>query len=95
MKVKKKAKRKSKRSVRFLRFGSELFFLSAILYLGSSLFLRTYNNGIASSISVMNNEIIVVEKQNDCARADVRTLTAQNGVTTAADGRPALAETIK
>lgn len=73
-------KKKQKKHFNVLRFTALLFLFSGILYLGSSLFLRSYNNALSTKTQSINSEIATIETQNDAVKVDIQTLSSSDRV---------------
>lgn len=63
-----------------MRFAVLLFFFSAILYLGSSLFLRSYNNSLSTKKQSIDSQIATIETQNDAVQVEIQTLSSSDRV---------------
>ena len=57
-----------------------LFLFSALLFLASSLFLRSYNNELSSRKQRINSEIAVLETQNDAIEVEISRLVSAERV---------------
>lgn len=73
-------KKKQKKHFNFLRFAALLFLFSGILYLGSSLFLRSYNNALSTKAQAIDSQIATIETQNDAVKVDIQTLSSSDRV---------------
>ncbi len=73
-------KRKKKKSLKTLTFSVTLFLFSALLYLASSLFLRSYNNELSSRKQQITSEIAVLETQNDAIEVEISRLASAERV---------------
>ena len=73
-------RKKGKKKLNLLSFAVLLFGFSAFLYLGSSLFLRSYNNELSSRKQQINSEIAVLETQNDAIEVEISQLASAERV---------------
>ena len=73
-------RKKGKKKLNLLSFAVLLFGFSAFLYLGSSLFLRSYNNELSSRRQQINSEIAVLETQNDAIEVEISQLASAERV---------------
>ena len=73
-------KKKHRKHFSFMRFAVLLFFFSAILYLGSALFLRSYNNSLSTKKQSIDAQIATVETQNDAVQVEIQTLSSSDRV---------------
>ncbi len=72
-------KRKTRR-IKLHGFTVILFFISATLYLLSSLFLRSYNNNLSTMAQEINEQIAVIELQNDAIRVEINQLASSDRI---------------
>ncbi len=77
-------KRKKKKSLKFLSFSLALLLFSAVCYLSSSLFLRSYNNSLSTQKQSIDAEIAVLETENESITVEIQTLSARERVNTIA-----------
>ena len=80
----KAVKQKKKKKLKLLNFSVVFFMLSAILYLGSTLFLRTYNNSLSSKKQEIEAKISELKVANDALAVEVNTLNNRERVNTIA-----------
>ncbi|MBR3203405.1 MAG: cell division protein FtsL [Solobacterium sp.] len=80
----KAVKQKKKKRLKLLNFSVVFFMLSAILYLGSTLFLRTYNNSLSSKKQEIEAKISELKVANDALAVEVNTLNNRERVNTIA-----------
>lgn len=80
----KAVKQKKKKKLKLLNFSVVFFMLSAILYLGSTLFLRTYNNSLSSKKQEIEAKISELKVSNDALAVEVNTLNNRERVNTIA-----------
>ena len=80
----KKIKQKKKKKLKLLNFSVVFFMPSAILYLGSTLFLRTYNNSLSSKKQEIEAKISELKVANDALAVEVNTLNNRERVNTIA-----------
>lgn len=73
-------RKKGKKSLKTLTFSVTLFLFSALLYLASSLFLRSYNNELSSRKQQITSEIAVLETQNDAIEVEISRLASAERV---------------
>ena len=73
-------RKKKRKKLDLLTFTVVLFFFSMVLYLGSSLFLRSYNNELSSRKQQINSEIAVLETQNDAIEVEISQLASAERV---------------
>ena len=79
--IRKKGKSaKARRNERMLNFTLKVTLISGIVFLGSSLFLRSYNNRLSTEAQDISSKIAVLETQNDAVRIDIQTLGNYNRV---------------
>ncbi|MBP3868092.1 MAG: hypothetical protein J6D38_03175 [Solobacterium sp.] len=83
----KAVKQKKKKKLKLLNFSVVFFMLSAILYLGSTLFLRTYNNSLSSKKQEIEAKISELKVANDALAVEVNTLNNRERVNTIAADR--------
>lgn len=57
-----------------------IFFFSAAIYLGASLFLRTYNNSLTANIQQTEKEISLLEMQNESINLEIARLASMDRV---------------
>lgn len=77
-------KRKKKKSLKFYSFSVALLLFSAVCYLSSCLFLRSYNNSLSTQKQSIDAEIAVLETENDAITVEIQTLSARERVNTIA-----------
>ncbi len=77
--IKKRKKRFRLMSVSFI-----MFLIASILYLGSSLFLRSYNNSLSTKQQEIAAQISTLQVQNDAVAVEVNTLNNRDRVNTIA-----------
>ena len=82
--VKREVKKQPKADI--LSISVDLFVISAMLFLCSSLFLRSYNNTLSAKTQTINNEIAEVQESNNAVQAEIRELASNDRVTTLTDG---------
>ena len=80
----KAVKQKKKKKLKLLNFSLVFFMLSAILYLGSTLFLRTYNNSLSAKKQEIEARINELRVTNDAVEVEVNTLNNRERVNTIA-----------
>ena len=80
----KAVKQKKKKKLKLLNFSVVFFMLSAILYLGSTLFLRTYNNSLSSKKQEIEAKISELKVANGALAVEVNTLNNRERVNTIA-----------
>ncbi len=80
----KAVKQKKKKKLKLLNFSLVFFMLSAILYLGSTLFLRTYNNSLSAKKQEIEARINELRVTNDAVAVEVNTLNNRERVNTIA-----------
>ncbi|MBR2594824.1 MAG: hypothetical protein IKE06_00695 [Solobacterium sp.] len=73
-------KRRKKKKIVLTHFAAFMFVVSSLSYLGSSLFLRTYNNSLSSRKQEIDSQIAELETQNDAVRVVIQTLSARDRV---------------
>ena len=73
-------KRRKKRKLRLGYFTGILFMISTILYLMSTLFLRTYNNSLSSQKQEIEAKIAELQVANDAVAVEVNTLNNRERV---------------
>lgn len=73
-------KKKHRKHFSFARFAILLFLFSGILYLGSSLFLRSYNNTLSTKKQSIDSQIATIETQNDAVQVEIQTLSSSDRV---------------
>lgn len=67
-----------------LSFTVYVFLCSALLYLCSTLFLKSYNNTLSTKKQTVETQVIAVKQQNDEASKEVNELSSQNRVASVA-----------
>ena len=73
-------KHRKKRKLRLGYFTGILFMISTILYLMSTLFLRTYNNSLSSQKQEIEAKIAELQVANDAVAVEVNTLNNRERV---------------
>ncbi len=76
----KKTSKRNKRSNALLTFSVIIFMFSGLCYLGSSLFLRSYNNSLSTQKQDVLREITALQTQNDTMSKDIDVLQTSNRV---------------
>jgi cell division protein FtsL len=82
--VAKIVRKRKRKKIRLARFSAFLFFFSAVLYLISSLFLRTYNNQLCVEVQTINDQISQKQAANDQTKIDIERMTSKDRVYTIA-----------
>ena len=72
--------RKRKRRLNLMKFSTALCTISAIMYLFSALFLRSYNNALSTKAQSINEDIVTMQSQNDALQVDIETLSSSDRV---------------
>ena len=70
----------ARRNAKMLNITLKVTLVSGLLFLGSSLFLRSYNNRLSTEAQDISSKIAVLETQNDAVRIDIQTLGNYNRV---------------
>ncbi len=73
-------KRKKKKRLKLGTFTGVFFLASALLYLASTLFLRTYNNSLSSKKQEIEAKITELQVANDAVAVEVNTLNNRERV---------------
>jgi len=73
-------KRKKRKNPRLPRIAVSLFLFSVVSYLGSALFLRTYNNSLSTQKQDIDSKIAAIETQNDAVKVEIQTLSTRDRV---------------
>lgn len=73
-------KKKHRKHFSLIRFAVLLFVFSGILYLGSSLFLRSYNNTLSTKKQSIDSQIATIQTQNDAVQVEIQTLSSSDRV---------------
>lgn len=79
-KIVKRKKQKKTRRIDFVKVSSALFFGSAIAFLLSTLFLRTYNNNLSTQAQSIQAEITTLQTQNNAMEVENSTLATRDRV---------------
>jgi len=77
-------KRKKKRKIRLVSFSLSLFMFSAVCYLASALFLRSYNNSLSTQKQAIDSQIATLQTSNDAVKVEIQTLSTRDRVETIA-----------
>ena len=77
--------KKRKKEFRLMKVSFSMFLLACISYLGSSLFLRSYNNSISTKQQEIAAQISSLQVQNDAVAVEVNTLNNRDRVNTIAN----------
>lgn len=83
-------KRKTKRNQTvkmplFYRFGMVLFAFSLVLWLGCSLFLRSYNINLSMEQQEIQSKISSLQVENDAMKVEIQALNSRERVTNIAE----------
>lgn len=70
-----KVVRKKKKKIRLATLSAVSLVLSCLMWISSSLFLRTYNNHLSSKIQNIQSETKQLEIENDANRIEINTLS--------------------
>lgn len=73
-------RKKGRKTLNVLSFSVALFLFSTLLYLASSLFLRSYNNELSARKQQITSEIAVLETQNDAIEVEISQLVSAERV---------------
>lgn len=76
----KKVVRKRKKKFGLSQFTTTFLFLSAIAYVASALFLRSYNNNLSTKKQQIDAQIAQLQVQNDAVAVEVNTLNNRDRV---------------
>lgn len=76
----KKIVRKRKRKFGLSQFATTFLFFSAIAYVVSALFLRSYNNNLSTKKQQIDAQIAQLQVQNDAVAVEVNTLNNRDRV---------------
>ncbi|MCH4207958.1 MAG: hypothetical protein LKF50_06640 [Solobacterium sp.] len=77
-------KTKKRKKIRLINFAVSFFLFSAVSYLSSALFLRTYNNSLSTQKQSIDSKIADLETQNDAVKVEIQTLSTRDRVDTIA-----------
>ncbi|NCB33003.1 MAG: hypothetical protein EOM64_03815 [Erysipelotrichia bacterium] len=77
-------RKKRKKQLKLVSFAVSFFLFSAVSYLGSALFLRTYNNALSTEKQSIESKIADLQTQNDAVKVEIRTLSTRDRVDTIA-----------
>ncbi|MBO7703920.1 MAG: hypothetical protein J6S26_05690 [Solobacterium sp.] len=83
----KNVNRKKKKKLKLINFAVVFFLTSSLLYLGSTLFLRTYNNSLSSRKQEIEAKITELQVANDAVAVEVNTLNNRERVNTIASDK--------
>lgn len=86
MKIETKKRIKKKRRINLFGFSLVVFFMSAILSLFCTLFLRSYNNSLSTQKQSIDSQIATIETQNDAVKVEIQTLSSSDRVDEIAAG---------
>ncbi len=86
MKIETKKRTKKKRKINLAGFSVAVFFMSAILSLFCTLFLRSYNNSLSTQKQSIDSQIATIETQNDAVKVEIQTLSSSDRVDEIAAG---------
>jgi cell division protein FtsL len=73
-------KKKVSRAARFMTFACNLFVVSVMLFLCSSLFLRSYNNSLSAGRQSIDEQIADIQIENDAMQVEIRELASSDRV---------------
>lgn len=79
-------KKNKKRRVDLTRVSTTIFFTSLVLFLFSTLFLRSYNNSLSTQKQTIDQQIATIEVQNDAIQVEIQTLSSSDRVDEIAAG---------
>lgn len=74
-------KRRKRRRVKFEMVAIAYFSLACLVYLLSSIFVKSYNNTLTSQVQSLQASIIKTQQENDALSVEVNTLTTRDRVT--------------
>lgn len=77
-------RKKKKKKMKLVSFAVSFFLFSAVSYLGSALFLRTYNNTLSTQKQSIDSKIADLQTQNDAVKVEIQTLSTRDRVDTIA-----------
>lgn len=73
-------KKKKVKKIRLQNFTVMLFLFAALSSLGSSLFLRSYNNSLSVEKQKIDVEIATIQTENEAVRVQIQTLSSRDRV---------------
>lgn len=79
-------KAKSKRKIKLESLATLICFLSAFLYLGSSIFLKSYNVSLGKSASEYEKKITQTKEEKEALRVEVEQLRDRDRILAQAKG---------
>lgn len=78
---------RKKKKLKLLNFAVSFFMVSCLMYLASTLFLRTYNNQLSSQKQEIEAKITELQVANDAVAVEVNTLNNRERVNTIASDK--------
>lgn len=81
VKLRNKSKRKAVKMPLFYRFGILLFACSLLMWLGCSLFLRSYNINLSMEQQEIQSKISSLQVENDAMKVEIQALNSRERVT--------------
>lgn len=73
-------KKKKVKKIRLQNFTVVLFLFATLSSLGSSLFLRSYNNSLSVEKQKIDVEISAIQTENEAVRVQIQTLSSRDRV---------------
>ncbi len=71
---------RNKKNLKLVSFTVVFFTFSAICYLASALFLRSYNNSLSTQKQSIDNKIAEIQLANAAAKVEIQTLSTRERV---------------
>ncbi len=78
-------KKRKKRSIKLQVFSIFMLSLSCVCYLGTSLFVRSYNNSLSTQKQQLESQIAALEVENDAIKVTIQNLSTRDRVVSIAN----------
>lgn len=78
-------KKRKKRSIKLQVFSIFMLSLSCVCYIGTSLFVRSYNNSLSTQKQQLESQIAALEVENDAIKVTIQNLSTRDRVVSIAN----------
>lgn len=78
-------RKRKKRNIKLQVFSLFMLSLSSVLYLGTSLFVRSYNNSLSTQKQQLESQIAALEVENDAIKVTIQNLSTRDRVVSIAN----------
>ncbi len=78
-------RKRKKRNIKLQVFSLFMLSLSCVLYLGTSLFVRSYNNSLSTQKQQLESQIAALEVENDAIKVTIQNLSTRDRVVSIAN----------